>query len=214
MAAYLVSYRPLAISARGRKIAEKYNFAPFIDSSCRREPDLNHSFPSISALCRAGKFAPKLRVGDEILYITVQSKFGVRSGLSYRATAHLEVIEVFSNHLDASKWYLSRNLEIPSNCMIPENPPHPLYATVYKFARKEKQLSDEKRLFDWNKGYLRRSKKHGTFVVCKPIWIDLVNPGVLTKSAFVEVFGRMPGTQNPPTVKSEEISKLLAMAGT
>ena len=52
---YLNSYAPLVSTAAGRKAWELHELPPFIDGSIRREPDLEHEFPSISCLCRAGK---------------------------------------------------------------------------------------------------------------------------------------------------------------
>jgi hypothetical protein len=46
------------------------NYPPFIDASCRREPDLESRYPSITALCREGHFAPHLHEGDVVAYMT------------------------------------------------------------------------------------------------------------------------------------------------
>ena len=46
--AYLVSYRPLSYNAYGRAAVYKYDLPPFIDGSCRREPDFESPFPSIT----------------------------------------------------------------------------------------------------------------------------------------------------------------------
>ena len=67
---FLSSYKPLVWTTFGRAAALKHGLLPFIDGSIRREPDLEHEHPSISCLCRAGKFAPRLRVGDVVGYIT------------------------------------------------------------------------------------------------------------------------------------------------
>jgi len=46
---YVVTYRPLESTATGRRVKTD---PPFADGSCRREPDLESKFPSITALCR------------------------------------------------------------------------------------------------------------------------------------------------------------------
>ena len=71
---FLATFRPLIHSPGGRDAARRYGLPPFIDGSCRREPDLESPFPSITATCRAGKFAPRLVVGDRVAYLTVKGQ--------------------------------------------------------------------------------------------------------------------------------------------
>ena len=70
----LNSFRPLCGTILGVEAISKYKFPPFIDASCRREPDFQNPFPSISALCRQGQFAPHLRKDDIVVYMTVGGK--------------------------------------------------------------------------------------------------------------------------------------------
>ena len=60
---YVVSYRPLAGTPQGRRAVQRYGLAPYIDASCRREPDLEAKWPTISALCRGRNFAPRRSIG-------------------------------------------------------------------------------------------------------------------------------------------------------
>ena len=57
---YLVTYRPLVGNGRGKAAIKQYGLAPYVDDSCRREPDFEAAFPSISGLCRSTRFAPRL----------------------------------------------------------------------------------------------------------------------------------------------------------
>ena len=121
----LNSYKPLCINEFGQIAVTKYGFPPFIDASCRREPDFENTFPSITALCRKGKFAPQLREKDIIVYITVQGKYQnaeIKESHN-RLVSIVQIIKVCKNHQTAAEWYLNNNLPIPSNCMIEENPP-------------------------------------------------------------------------------------------
>ena len=52
---YLASYRPLTMNALGKAAIEDFGFPPYVDHSCRREPDFESQFPSISAICRGSK---------------------------------------------------------------------------------------------------------------------------------------------------------------
>src|SRR5258708_20100495 len=107
MSIYLVTYCPLNINQPGRKAMKKHNLPPYIDGGCRREPDLQSAFPSISAVCRAGKFAPRLKVGDTVVYIT----FLDRATDTWRMTPILEVRECFKSHKDTPA--CNPNQELP-----------------------------------------------------------------------------------------------------
>jgi hypothetical protein len=72
---YLATFRPLVQRSAGRRAVQRYGLPPFIDGSCRREPDFESRYPSISATCRAGHFAPRLTVGDRIAYLTVKGRW-------------------------------------------------------------------------------------------------------------------------------------------
>jgi hypothetical protein len=79
---YLNTYAPLVHNRFGREACRVYGHPRFVDASCRREPDLESSFPSISALCRAQMFAPRLHVGDRVIYMT-------KKGSAERGVRHL-----------------------------------------------------------------------------------------------------------------------------
>lgn len=187
---FLCSFRPLVSTAAGRAAAKTYGLPPFIDGSCRREPDLQHRFPSISALCRTTKFAPRIFKQDHIAYITVKDP-----NIPRKLVACLEVMERFENHLDAAKWY-KNNGGLPSNCMVQGNRPAPI----------EHTSSPNEDLSSWEEFYLDRSKTCGVFLACKVEKISLFDP----PSVDLEfIFGRTPATRTPPQIKQEEYEKLL-----
>ena len=72
---YLNSFRPLCKNEIGRRAIIRYNHHPYIDASCRREPDLESVFPTISSICRQGHFAPRPRMVDIVVYITGKQKY-------------------------------------------------------------------------------------------------------------------------------------------
>lgn len=98
MTIYLNSYHPLIQYAEGRKAIARYNLPPFIDYSCRGEPDFQSAYPSITALCRTDKFVPRLHEGDQIVYITVQGKYPGSEQLHWRLVAILDVFKRFESH--------------------------------------------------------------------------------------------------------------------
>lgn len=118
----VASFNPLCYSKTGI-LGCNTGLKPFIDASCRREPDLENEYPSISAICRKGKFAPHLDKGNIIVYITNKGRYLADDDASYKLVAILEVIEKCENHQIGANWYQNRNLSLPSNCFVPDNLP-------------------------------------------------------------------------------------------
>jgi hypothetical protein len=63
-------------------------------------------------LCRKGKFAPTLREGSKVVYITNKS---------WKIAAILQIHKRFEKHQEAADWYNIKSLPLPSNCMVPKN---------------------------------------------------------------------------------------------
>jgi len=95
MTIYLVKYRPLNSTPEGQRAARQFNILPYVDGSCRREPDFECKFPSISALCRGKLFAPHLMEGDEVVYITTRGRYG-ETFKHWRVVARLKIFKRFS----------------------------------------------------------------------------------------------------------------------
>lgn len=199
---FLCSFRPLAASAQGRRAIRNYSLPPFIDASCRREPDLQSPHPSISALCRKQYFAPRLRVGDRIVYITVKRAYTGPQEPHRRLVAILEIKKSSNTHREAAAWYRDQAISLPSNCMVFGNPPQPLDRT-------DRFYED---LHRWDAEYRLRARKWGTFHACVPLFLDLYTPPVLTDATLEQIFGSVPGTQNPPAINSQQFAALAALA--
>src|SRR5947207_14664766 len=101
MTIHLVTYRPLNSRPAGREAIKKHHLPPYVDGGCRREPDLQSAFPSISAVCRGANFAPRLKEGDTVVYIT----FLNHKEDQWRLTDILKVQERFESHQEAATWY-------------------------------------------------------------------------------------------------------------
>src|SRR5258706_14555814 len=108
---YLTSFYPLCCTAHGRNAVSTFSLAPFIDGSCRREPDFQHSYPAITVLCRP-RFSKNLEEGDLVIYLT--NKYGV-GGKSL--VAILKVKKTIPNgHEQAALWYHREgHTSIPNN---------------------------------------------------------------------------------------------------
>jgi len=220
----LNSFRPLCMTQLGINAIEKFNFPPFIDSSCRREPDFQNCFPSISALCRKSKFAPKLQKDDIIIYMTVGRQI-LPYKLGHHLVAILQVEEIYSSHQIGYDEYLSKNLTIPSNCIVENNFPYEFNKTAGNFNSKkelniflkktelEQMQEGNKRLVDWDKFYFERSKDVGCFIKTKSLYKNIVDPKIILPSVFESVFNKIPGTQNPRELTEKEFNDLTKLVG-
>lgn len=212
MACFLVSYKPLAIAPVGRHAAVMHGLPLFIDGSCRREPDLESPKPSITALCRAHMFAPRLGIGDEVVYITVKSAFGQQIEPHYRLVAHLRVIHLSDTHDAAALWYRSQGLAIPSNLMVTGNGPRPYEQTNGRNDNGYRNRPEDVKLRKWDGEYRERAKRIGRVVHCEPVYLELHNPPSLFVQDFKNIFCRMPGTQTPPPLSCDLVHELLVLA--
>lgn len=215
---FLCSFRPLCSTKQGRSVVdEKRDLPPFIDGSCRREPDLQAAYPSISALCRAGSFARRLNVGDKVAYITCKIQATSDMPWSRYLVAVLEVLVRYETHLPAADWYRERKLPPPSNCMVDGNLPLPYDRTsgiqsAKNRVRFELHRGESVALRNWNASYVARAEVWGQFLICQPIYKNLSKPPELTEATLIQIFGRVPGTQNPPAIKSEQMAALTTIA--
>ncbi len=113
MPKYLVSYRPICLEPAGKRAIQIYDIPKYVDATCRREPNLESSARSITSICRRGKFAPRLHVGDGIAYMTLSRRYeGLRIN-HHRLTAMLEVVHRFESHEETEKWYWTQGTELP-----------------------------------------------------------------------------------------------------
>ncbi len=201
MKIFLNSYRPLTLYVEGRQAITTYNLPPFLDYSCRKEPDFMSAYPSISALCRVGKFAPRLHEGDITVYITCKWNYLDIKPPHWRLTAILEVFKRFETHAEAAAWYSSKGVALPSNCMVLGNPPVPIERTapITEFT------TDLRR---WDLSYQKRARQCSVFLACNTQFMELHDPPIITGEIMRMAFNRVPGTQNPPAITTEEFNKL------
>lgn len=195
-------------NAHGRRAVALFGLPPFIDASCRREPDLRSKYPSITALCRAGNFAPRLKQGDVVAYMTKKIVYPRGEESGRRLVAVLRVLKSWRPEVDenglraherAARWYRKRGVEPPSNCMLRDSMPFPLDHTDCK----------DNDLGKWNLKYRARARKHGVFHACKPIFVDVEDPPHVTDADLIGWFGRMPGTRNPGALPATHFRRLV-----
>lgn len=201
----LASFSPICLTKQGRIAIKKFGLEPYIDGSIRREPDLENKYPSITSLCRNSKLAPKLDVGDTVVYITRKSKYNLTEG-HWKLVAILSIIERLESHEEAFKWYNEKQIEIPSNCMVKENPSIELSRT----AGLPKGINNEK---DWDQIYFSRSRNYPAFLICKPKFINTKTPVDLSGGLMKGLIGTdRPGTQNPKKLSLEQLNSFLKLS--
>jgi len=200
---YLNAYMPLISTRADQTAIAKYHLLPFVDGSCRREPDFESSYPSITALCRFRLFAPRLHTGDISVYLTKKGQYPGHADSHWRFVAMLEVLHRFSTHRAAADWYLAKNLPLPRNCIVSGNPPLPLDHTVHK----------RRDLLEWDAAYRTRAYICGVFLVCRAEYRELDNPRVVTEAMMQTVFNRIPGLQNPGTITEAQLDNLRIACG-
>ena len=144
-------------------------------------------------------------MGDVIVYFTKTGNYGNYSTGNRVLTAILEVAEIYETHEEAAEWYINNHIELPSNCMVPGNPPY----------NWEQQAGVNSRYFDniedGDAFYDARSRRIPTFVRTNKLFCELFNPPVVTNEMMISVFGRVPNTQNPPTISEKMFEKFLSI---
>jgi hypothetical protein len=214
---FLATFRPLIQTVGGRTATQQHSLPPFIDGSCRREPDFESRFPSITGICRAGNFAPRLQVGDRVAYLTVKGRYAGDQVPGWRLVAVLRVCHRFSDHNKAAGWYARQACPLPSNCLVDSNPPKAFELTnrnpPAKVKRRVTAESDSRLAIRlWDATYRRRVREWPVFLVTKVEFLDLIRPPQLREADLVNVFGKVPGTRNPPKITCDQVERLVEVA--
>jgi hypothetical protein len=206
---YLVSYRPLTFNAYGRAAVHKHGLLPFVDGSCRREPDFESDYPSITAICRGSMFAPRLKPGNRVVYITVKEAYEGLRVKHWRAVAILEVLHRFETHSDAEKWYKDHGLKVPNNCLVPGNDPKPFEQTIGFFDKTNNEFRFNPKLLRFRDDrYWKRVRNCGVFLICKTLRLALANPPIVTREAAAVNLStqRLPNTYNPREIADADVA--------
>lgn len=204
MAKYFTSFYPLCCTSAGAKAINKYHLPPYIDGSCRREPDFERDIPAITGLCRPG-FSKKLEIGDIIVYSTNKKLLGEK-----KLVAILEVIEKAESHQDAAAWYERNGRELPNNIIVNRTQAFALDKT-HQMGRWDSWVECHDNLDNWDKQYRERAENYPEVAICK-IWKgirELVKPRSITDDNLKMIFNRIPGTQTPPVYTDDEWHRFL-----
>jgi hypothetical protein len=206
---WLVTFHPLCNYAPGIDAIRRFKLPPFIDGSCRREPDLESEFPSITALCRGQNFVPRLSVGDQVVYLTTKGRWGEVKPAHHRYVARLRIVERFENHETAAYWYASiRGLPVPRNLIVNGFDPLPYDQTHGSGDASVLGKPVQERLAYWNAGYVNRAARTPVTYACQAEFIELRAPPPVFSRDWTETLGRLPGTENPTSRPLEAVLEL------
>ena len=200
---YLCSYWPLCKTAGGRQAVLKYGLPPYVNGLSRREPDFEHLAPAITASSRGRNFAPRLRPGDTIVYVTTKGRWGECRFPHWRLVAVLEVAERFEAHRDAAAWYRAHGMDPPGNCVVDDNPPLPVALTLH-----HGRLHDDA----WDAVCVERAAGCGVLLACLSHFLALHDPPVITQDDLLGLFATVPNTRTPPEITEAQFDRLLALA--
>jgi len=197
---YLCTYRPLCCSEKDGNAID-CNLPPFLDASCRREPAFESKYPSITSLCRGAFFAPRLRVGDSVVYIGVKRAYFGLKPPHWRAVAILKVIKRLPSHAAAAKWYAEKEAMVPSNCIVPGN--GPIDEKLTDFSPEAIPRAE--------KGYAERSLKYPHYCICASEDLNLHTPPVFPDALMRKIFGQIPNLRYCPEIPDQHMPKIRAL---
>ena len=200
---FLCSTWPLCKTAGGRQAVLKYVLPPFVNGMSRREPDLEHPRPAITASSRGRNFAPRLRPSDTVLYTTTKGRWGAVRAPHWRLLGALVVERTFASHERAAAHYRAGGLRLPSNLVVDGNAPLPVPLTLHH----GRAHTD-----DWDAVCRARAAASGAVAVCAAHAVDLHRPPVLTPEVLMAVFGTVPNTRTPPEITEAQADRLWDLA--
>jgi len=208
MAIFLNSFTPLATNKTGRASANKYNLPLFIDGSCRREPDFENTNPAITQLCRPTKLVTRLSKKDLVIYITKLSRYGTKQA-HWKLISILEIIDIVPDHNSALTYYTNNKIPVSQNIICNSTTPYPLDYTHGINENNKNNTDANKVIRRWNAGYIYRAKQYPEVAITK-VWNNVLylnNPPKINHQMMNDIFGRIPGTQNPPKITNDEWDK-------
>ena len=205
MNVYLNTFQPLCANRFGRKSIDTNGLPPFIDGSCRREPDFQNSFPAITQLCRPGMLVSRLSVGDLVIYLTKVGNYGIPLK-HWCFIGILEVLDLPINHISAANYYLTNNTPVSQNIICNQTTPFPLNMTHGLSGFPNDNLNSNRIISLWDNIYINRANNFSEVAITS-VWeghLNLNNPPQITHQMMMDIFNRIPGTQNPPKLTDIE----------
>lgn len=216
---WINTYHPLAASPSGPWTTHQPALPPYVDASCRREPDLEAQRPAITGLCRTAA-VKRLHCDDVVAYFTVKRIYEGGAAPHRRLTAVLRVVAEERSHANAARWYERHDFPLPRNIMVPGNGPLPLAQTEGGYRGDDgevvlpKSSQDEARVLQhWEKLYQQRRYDVGAVRVCEPIYVNVREGYAFREHIVDEIFGKagFPNTQWRFACCSAEIMKSILL---
>lgn len=149
--------------------------------------------------------------------MTVKNKYAGDQQPGWRLIAILRVCRRFSDHDEAADWYVEQGCLIPSNCLVNGSLPKAFEFTNQNPPAKIKKriaakLDSSRVIHFWDATYRRRAREWPDFLATKAELLDLYHPPQLLEADLVKVFGKVPGTFNPPKITYDQLAHLVKVA--
>jgi hypothetical protein len=146
--------------------------------------------------------------------MTVKARYHGERIATRRLAAVLRVIERLESHAAAEVWYRARGIALPSNCIVPGNPPRPLSETngmppASVRARISGEADPDRAVRLWNATYRARVRRWPVFLVTEAEFLELRTPPAVTDDDLIAAFGRVPATLTPPAVPCADLDHLI-----
>lgn len=216
MNCYLCFYDPLIATKQGRRALFTHPLPSFIDGSCRREPDLDLDYPSVSSIRDGQSLVPNLRVGDKLVYLASKEFYFGSTVAHWRLVAILNVFEEFRSHRDAFLWYAQLGSRIPSNCLVDTNDPEPFGLThgcvPPQLKDKVGKVTHEELVRLWDAEHWHSAGRQPLFFATEPVHLEIVAPNYLTREDMRTIMGTSQLSQKWHNLTAEQYDKFMAFA--
>lgn len=210
MEVYLNSFKPLCATKQGRLAVQQFSYPPFIDGSCRREPDFQHPFPAITQLCRPGKLLPRLNIGDLVMYITKQGKYNLNYP-NWKVIGILEVIDLIDSHTAAESYYKNNHGLVSQNVMCKSTNPKQFAHTHGDSGFNNNNMPPARTISIWDNFYQSRANNYPRLAITQVYDnnLNLYNPKTIDCSILRNIFRKIPGTQNSKNISLYQMHQIL-----
>jgi hypothetical protein len=116
------------------------------------------------------------------------------------------IVDIVPDHNAALDFYNQDNMAVSQNIIGKSTSPFPLDYTHGISAHNNSDTDALRVIEKWNADYMFRAKQYPKVAITR-VWngiLYLDNPPIINHQMMKSIFGRIPGTQNPPKLSDGE----------